>query len=133
LDSKHTPVDIPYKLTARWFGPFEVTEVHCAQVTLDLPETFGKAHRKVNIRRLKFFEARDARFGAADKRPTPLVGQAGVTRYHVKRISNARVHKGQQELWVEWKGYDQSQNCWIHRDMLRRMCRLWCEYMIHGH
>ena len=24
LDSKHTPIDIPYKLTARWFGPFKV-------------------------------------------------------------------------------------------------------------
>jgi hypothetical protein len=46
----HTPVDIPYKLTARWFGPFEVLESRGAQVTLDLPETFGKAHHKVNIR-----------------------------------------------------------------------------------
>ena len=59
LDSKHTPVDIPYKRTARWFDPFEVTLVQGAQVTLDLPETFGKAHRRVNICRLKFFEARD--------------------------------------------------------------------------
>ena len=24
LDSKHTPIDIPYKLSARCFGPFEV-------------------------------------------------------------------------------------------------------------
>jgi hypothetical protein len=90
LDSKHTPVDIPYKLTARWFGPFEVTSVQGAQVTLDLPETFGKANRRVNIRRLKFFEACDECFGAADERPTPLQGHAGVTRYEVKRISNAR-------------------------------------------
>jgi len=118
LDSKHTPVDIPYKLTARWFGPFEVTSVQGAQVTLDLPETFGKANRRVNIRRLKFFEACDECFGAADERPTPLQGHAGVTRYEIKRISNARVHKGQQELWVEWKGYDQSHNCWVHRDVL---------------
>jgi len=57
LDSKHTPVDIPYKLTARWFGPSEVTEMHGAQFTLDLPETFGKAHRKVNIRRLEGFQS----------------------------------------------------------------------------
>jgi len=98
LDSKHTPADIPYKLTARWFGPFEVTSVQGVQVTLDLPETFGKAHRQVNIRRLKFFEARDECFGAADERPTPLQGNAGVTRYEVNRISNARVHKGQKEL-----------------------------------
>ena len=49
LDSKHTPIDIPYKLSARWFGPFEVLSVEGAVVTLDLPETFGKVHRKVNI------------------------------------------------------------------------------------
>ena len=118
LDSEHTPVDIPYKLAARWFGPFEVTSVQGAQVTLDLPETLGKAHRRVNICRLKFFEARDECFGAADERPTPLQGHAGVTRYEVNRISNARVHEGPKELWVEWKGYDQPHNCWVHRDVL---------------
>jgi len=41
-----------------------------------------------------------------------------MTRYEVRRISNARIHKGQAELWVEWKGYDQSQNCWVHLDIL---------------
>jgi len=49
LDPKHTPIDISYKLTARWFGPFEVLSSDGAAVTLDLPETFGKAHCKVNI------------------------------------------------------------------------------------
>jgi len=56
LDSGHTPVDIPCKLTARWFGPLEVLESRGAQVTLDLPKTFGKANHNVNIRWLKFFE-----------------------------------------------------------------------------
>jgi hypothetical protein len=37
LNSKHRPVDIPYKLTARWFGPFEVLASQGVQVTLDLP------------------------------------------------------------------------------------------------
>jgi len=27
MDSKHTPNHVPYKLTARWFGPFKVLEV----------------------------------------------------------------------------------------------------------
>jgi len=73
LDSKHTPVDISYKLTARWFGPFEVLESRGAQVTLDLSETFGKAHLRVNIHRFKFFEERDARLGGLNLPPTPLV------------------------------------------------------------
>jgi len=40
---------------------------------LDLPEMFSKAHRKVNIRRLKFYEERDSCFGPADVRPEPLM------------------------------------------------------------
>jgi len=78
LDSKHTPIDIPYKLTARWFGPFEVLSSDGAAVTLDLPETFGKAHRKVNIGRLKFYEERDSCFGPADVFQEPLIANGGV-------------------------------------------------------
>ena len=63
MDSRHTPNDIPFKLTARWFGPFTVVQVKGAQATLDLPSTFGKAHRQVNIARLKFFEPRDSTLG----------------------------------------------------------------------
>jgi len=37
MDSKHTPNDAPYKLTARWFGPFKVLEVRGAQTILDWP------------------------------------------------------------------------------------------------
>ena len=57
---------------------------------MDLPETFGKAQRKVNIRRLKFYEERDSCFGPADARPEPLIAKGGVARYEVRRISNAR-------------------------------------------
>jgi len=98
--------------------PFEVVAVYGAQITLDLPETFGKAHRRVNICCLKFFEALDACFVESDARPTPLVGGAGVTCYEVSRISDAQTHKGQHELWVEWRGYDQSHNCWVNCDVL---------------
>ena len=78
LDSKHTPIDIPHKLTARWFGPFEVLTSDGAAVKLHLPETSGKAHRKVNIRRLNFYEERDSFFGPADMRPEPLMQMGGL-------------------------------------------------------
>ena len=42
LDSKHTPIDILYKLTARCFGLFEVVSADGAEVMLDLHETFAK-------------------------------------------------------------------------------------------
>ena len=47
LDSSHVKVSVPYKLTARWFVLFVVLEAKGAQVTLDLPATFGKAHQRV--------------------------------------------------------------------------------------
>jgi len=113
MDSRHTPNDIPFKLTARWFRPFTVLQVKGAQATLDLPSTFGKAHRQVNIARLKFFEPRESKLGDENLRPQPLWGHGGVPHYEISRICNARCHKGVDELWVEWKGYDQSQNGWV--------------------
>jgi len=95
---------------ARWFGPFVVLEAKGAQVTLDLPATFGKAHRRVNIHRLKFFEARDVQFGTADQPLRPLPGVDGPDKYEVSRICASRILKGRHELYVEWKGYDQSHN-----------------------
>jgi len=43
--------------------------------TMDLPERFSKAHRNVNICRLKFYDERDvcSSFGDADGRSEPLI------------------------------------------------------------
>jgi len=118
MDSKHTPNDVPYKLTARWFSPFKVLKVRGAQAILDLPPLFGKTHNRINMSWLKFFEARDAELGEADAAPEPLLGHDGVMHYEIKRICNARTHKKVRELWVEWQGYDQSQNGWVSRESL---------------
>ena len=95
-----------------------VVQVKGAQTTLDLSSTFGKAHRQVNISRLKFFESRDSKLGPANVCPQPLWGHDGVPHYEIKRICNARCHKGVGKLWVEWQGYDQSQNGWMTRSSL---------------
>jgi len=118
LDCRHTPNDIPFKLTASLFGPFTVLQVKGAQATLDLPSTFGKAHHQVNISRLKIFESLDSKLGPANVCPQPLWGHDGVPQYELKRICNALCHKGVDELWVEWQGYDQSQNGWVTRSSL---------------
>ena len=85
---------VPYKLTARWFGPFVALEAKGAQVTLDLPATFGKAHQRVNISRLKFFEARDAQFGSADQPQRPLLEFNGSDMYEVSCICASCIVKG---------------------------------------
>jgi len=104
MDSKHTPNDVLYKLTARWFGPFKVLEVRGTQAILNLPPLFGKTHNQINISRLKFFEARDAELGESDTAPEPLLGHDGVMHYEIKRICNSRTHKKVWEPWVEWQG-----------------------------
>ena len=80
-------------------------------MTWELTATFCKAHQRVNIHRLKFFEARDAQFGIVDQQPHPLPGVEGSDMYEVSRICASRILKGRHELYVEWKGYDQSHNC----------------------
>jgi len=116
MDSKHTPNDVPYKLTAQWFVPFKVLEVRGAQAILDLPPSFGKTHNQINM--LKIFEARDAKLGEGDTALEPLLGHDSVMHYEIKRICNARTHKKVRELWVEWQGYNQSQNSWVSRESL---------------
>jgi len=68
--------------------------------------------------RLKLFEARDANLGEGDTAPEPLLGHDSVIHYEIKRICNARTHKKVRELWVEWQGYNQSQNGWVSRESL---------------
>jgi len=75
---------------------------------------------------LKFFEEHNARLVGPDLPPTPLVTKDGTARYEIKRISNARTHKGKEELWVEWKGYNQSQFFWVNREILKLMSHTWC-------
>jgi hypothetical protein len=95
-----------------------VLEVRGAQAILDLPPSFGKTHNRINMSQLKFFEARDAELGEGDTAPEPLLEHDGVMHYEIKRICNARTQKKVRELWVEWQGYDQSQNGWVSRESL---------------
>ena len=118
MTSSLIKVAVPYALTACWFRPFVVLEAKGAQVTLDLLATFSKAHWQVNIRRLEFFEARDAQFGTADQPPRPLLGVDGSDMYEVSRICASRILKGRHEIYVEWKDYDQSHNSWVLRQIL---------------
>ena len=89
-----------------------------AEAILDLRLSFGKTHNRNNMSRLKFFEATDAKLGEADAAPEPLLGHDVVMRYEIKRVCNARTHNKVREFWMEWQGYDQSQNRWVSRESL---------------
>lgn len=120
LDGAHVPHQVSYKLANRWFGPYPVLAVHPggATVKLDLPDTLGKTSDVVNLRRLKFFEQRDADLGVDDSPLKPLIDPLGVERYEISRILGHRVLNRRPEYWVEWSGYDMSHNQWVHRDVL---------------
>ncbi len=66
LDGKHVPSQVPLMFASRWFGSFRVLAVRGPVVSLDLTSTLGKMSPWVNVRRLKFFEERDADLSGSD-------------------------------------------------------------------
>ena len=95
-------------------------EVSGASVRLDLPVEFGKYSPWVNVRRLKFFEARDSAFIDDDAPVTPVQGPDGALRYEIHRIWGHRppARLPAQEYLVQWKGYDTAQMTWVKRATL---------------
>ena len=57
----------------------------------------------VNLRRLKFFEARNAAFCGGDEEVAPLVDAAGGRRHEVDHIEGHRTNEQQRELLVKWR------------------------------
>jgi hypothetical protein len=121
LDGAHVAAQLPHKLSMKWYGPYQVLEVKSsgAAVRLKLPEELGRISDVVNLRRLKFFEERDAELCTpADAPVAPLRGADGSLRYEVDRIVMHRSLKGVAEMFVHWKGYDASHGRWVSRSSL---------------
>jgi hypothetical protein len=114
------PHQVPYKLANRWMGPYEAVEVRGSSVRLDVPPELGKISPWVNVRRLKFFEQRDADFTDHEATVRPIRGGDGVLRYEVHRIWGHRPlgNLPAREYLVQWKGYDTSQMTWEARATL---------------
>jgi hypothetical protein len=76
----------------------------------------------VNVRRLKFFEERDADLaGPDDGLVVPLISPVAGShdpRYEVDKILWHRTFKNRREMLVRWKGYDESHNQWVRRSVL---------------
>ena len=114
------PHQVPYKLANRWMGPFAALEVRGPVVRLNLPPELGKISPWVHVRRLKFFEQRDADFSDFDAPAVPMGGDQGVLRYEIHRVWGHRPPNTlpAKEYLVQWKGYDTSQMTWVPRATL---------------
>jgi hypothetical protein len=109
------PHQVPYKLANRWMGPYAALDVRGPSVRLNLPPELGKISPWVNVRRLKFFEQRDAEFTDLEAPVRPVRGGDGALRYEIHRIWRHRPHGKlpAKEYLVQWKGYDTSQMTWV--------------------
>ena len=114
------PHQVPYKLAGRWMGPFEALEVKGPNVRLDVPPELGKITPWVHVRRLKFFEQRDADFRDDGARVQPVPAAGGALRYEIQRIWGHRppLQLPAKEYLVQWRGYDTSQMTWVARSTL---------------
>ena len=111
------------KLSPRWFGPFRVDKVLGSGGTVRLDFSPAPHLRAVsdivNVRRLKFFEQRDAALCHGDEEVAPLVRADGTKLFEVDRIEGHRTYKGRSELLVRWKGYDTTWDTWVLETTLR--------------
>ena len=97
------PHQVPYKLASRWMGPYRALEVRGPVVHLELPPELGKISPWVNVRRLKFFEQRDAEFSDFEAPVTPVQGGDGALRYEIHRTGGDgalryEIHRGDTNL-----------------------------------
>ena len=73
----------------------------------------------VPVHHLKFFEQRDAELCTEDDAVVePIQGADGALRYEIDRVVMHRCHRGVEELFVHWKGYDASHGRWVTRASL---------------
>ena len=111
------------KLSPRWYGPFRVDKVLGSGGTVRLDFSPAPHLRAVsdivNVRRLKFFEQRDAALCQGDEEVAPIVRADGTQLFEVDRIEGHRTYKGRSELLVRWKGYDTTWDTWVLETNLR--------------
>ena len=112
------------KLAPRWFGPFQVLQVIGGGSTVRLDFTpaphLGRLTDLVNLRRLKFFEARDAVFCDGDEAVAPRVGADGAERFEVSSIDGHRKAARGWDLFVRWKGFDSTWGTWVSEATMRQ-------------
>ena len=98
------------KLTEKWIGPYEVTQVTPNAVKLKLPKTL-RIHPVVNVLHVKPY------LGPLPSQPVSWPGPVQVSEEHdeeykVDYIVASRIYRRQLQYLVHWKGYEEHEHTW---------------------
>ncbi|KAM8945856.1 protein-glutamine gamma-glutamyltransferase E-like [Pelodytes ibericus] len=124
LSTKHLKLSCPSKkLGPRFLGPFSITEVISPLVMrLRLPPSM-KIHPVFHVSLLKPWG--DNPFPGRLVPPLDPILVDGVEEYEVEEILDSRLHRGQLQYLIHWKGYGPADRSWqsarlVHADELVR-------------
>ena len=98
------------KLTEKWIGPYEVTQVTPNAIELKLPKTL-RIHPVVNVSRVKPYLGPLP--GQPVSRPGPVqVSEERDEEYEVDYIVASHIYRRQLQYLVHWKGYEEHECTW---------------------
>ena len=98
------------KLTEKWIGPYEVTQLTPNVVKLKLPKTL-RIHPVVNVSHVKLY------LGPLPGQPVSQPGLVQVSEehdeeYEVDYIVASHIYRRQLQYLVHWKGYEEHEHTW---------------------
>jgi hypothetical protein len=114
LDSRNIKTHRPTKkLDDLWFGPFPVEKViNRNAYKLKLTPAFKGVHPVFHISLLRRYEPDTISERPKPTHPEPEVDEEGQPVYEVAKILDSRLHRGQLQYLVHWKGYGPEDNTW---------------------
>ena len=103
------------KLMPKFCGPFAITEkINDVTYRLDLsvPMLARGIHNAFHAKLLRPYHP-DTAFDRTPVAPPPVQFPDGHTEYEVDKIIRYRLHRGQPQYLVHWKGYGDHENSWV--------------------
>ena len=98
------------KLTEKWIGPYEVTQLTLNAVELKLPKAL-RIHPVVNVSCVKPYLGPLP--GQPVSRPGPIqVSEERNEEYEVDYIVASRIYRRQLQYLVHWNGYEEHERTW---------------------
>ena len=123
LSTKNYPQFKLNKLSPRYLGPFRVSRVRGANLTLELPSRF-KIHPTVNVDNVRPFRPVTTTEwpGRAKPAPPPMQDAQGKPLFLMERFLARRICRGQPQLLVRWEGFGPEADSWEPQRAVEPQC-----------